>query len=209
MKFIKKSFFQQRSKKAFSLVELLVVLAIIGVLSSLSVIGFQKLTKNSQFKFVGRTIADQLTLGRQTALTKNCEVEVQILSYKDPEKGNREAYRAIRLFIVGEKEKTPLGKMTSLPEKVIFSENAELSPLLTSEEIRSEETEVRGLQNVNCRLFRFHANGATDLPVGANVKWHLTAIYEADAEKEPQQLKYFYTFSIDPIAGTVRVYGGE
>jgi prepilin-type N-terminal cleavage/methylation domain-containing protein len=68
----------QRQTAAFSLVELMVVLAIIGVLASLATFGLASLTKADQVETAGGLISSMLTQARSEAISRGRLVQLRI-----------------------------------------------------------------------------------------------------------------------------------
>ena len=71
-------------RAAFSLVELLVVITIIAIIAGFAVPAVTGIMRGSALTQASQLLTDQLSMGRQLALSKNRAVEVRIYKYADP-----------------------------------------------------------------------------------------------------------------------------
>jgi prepilin-type N-terminal cleavage/methylation domain-containing protein len=60
-----------RKSRAFSLLELLIVIAILAMLSSVTVAGFNSIVASSRMDLAGRIVVDEIALARQMAVSRN------------------------------------------------------------------------------------------------------------------------------------------
>src|SRR5580658_2395810 len=97
------------SRRAFSLMELIVVIAIIVVIAGFTVPQAGQILKGSTLTQGSTILTDQIRLAREFALAKNCKVEVRFYQYADPETPGETTgpggagtgqYRGIQLFQV-------------------------------------------------------------------------------------------------------------
>ena len=73
------------SRKAFSLVELLIVIVIIGIITGFAVPAITGMLKSSQLTQASGQLVDTVALARQTAMSKNRAIEVRFYRYADNE----------------------------------------------------------------------------------------------------------------------------
>ena len=192
------------SRRAFSLMELIVVIAIIAVIATYVAPSASEILKGSTVTQASTTLTDQIRLAREFATTKNCKVEVRFYQYADPEvpgeiKGNPLSgqYRAIQVFQVLNVSKAssvnagnvagevtvPIDKIQMLPQGVIMNSSAIFSTLLNNynSPVISGASEPTGLQlprgvgqNYNYVTFRFLQDGSTNLASAGTNPWFIT-----------------------------------
>ncbi len=73
------------SRRAFTLIEMLAVMAIIAIVAVFVVPAATSILKGSQLTQASAMLTDQFSLARQQALTKNTMVEVRLIRFSDPE----------------------------------------------------------------------------------------------------------------------------
>lgn len=173
-------------RSAFSLVELLVVVAVIAIIISFAIPAANSMLKGSQLTQGSQALGDQIAFARQAALSHNRPVEVRFYRFADldtpGEKIDREEtwkFRAFQLFEVLENSAVvPLNKMQRFP-KMVIADRDKYSTLLrdslrgpykrAEEDATAPEIPVRyGDLAVGRRYeyvsFRFLQDGSTDLP---------------------------------------------
>jgi uncharacterized protein (TIGR02596 family) len=223
----------RRTVRGFSLIELLVVCAIIAVIVGFTIPAATTLIKGSQLTQAAQIVSDQIGLARQLALSKNRSVEVRFYRFGDketpgessdnPENGK---YRAFQCFEITESgAAVPLTKLQRLPSAVIMN-RAELSSLLDEKNRTPKDAQkVPGAPELprdvklayRYQAFRFLQDGSTDLPAldpGSNdaKTWFLT-LHSIDLPDTLSELKdpkggtiNFFTLQIDPVSGAIRSY---
>ena len=72
-------------RSAFSLVEMLVVIAIIGIIGAFAVPAVKGMLKGSGLNTGANMLSDEIALARQHALTKSRIVEFRFYRFADPE----------------------------------------------------------------------------------------------------------------------------
>jgi len=185
-----------KAGRAFTLLELLVVMAIVILLASMAVPAFNSITVGSNLNRAGQIIGDQISLARQEAVTKNREVQVRFYDV-----ATNQSWRGIQIWRV---EQTDVGTnniavnhMITLPEGIVINPATNLSPLLTA------DGSLNGTGNVpQYKGFRFRANGATDSTVTA-ANGYVT-LQQANAQGNPP--KNYYTVQINPVTGKVLAF---
>ncbi len=203
--------FITKSEKAFSLLEMLVVLAIMAVMVSISIPMFDHLFNEADLGSCGKRVIDELVMARQKASSRNLVVEVRFYFLKAEENGkpsSKESYRAMQSFLLEDEKTTPLNKVLYLPSPVIFAvESKKLTSLLTSEpETDSSQKVAPSGEGLNRYVaFHFHPNGATDLVADPAF---LTLVSQRQMEKARAEGKEtprdFFTIQIDPKNGRIQ-----
>jgi uncharacterized protein (TIGR02596 family) len=206
----------QKSKSAFSLIELIAVISIIVIIAAFAVPAANTILRGSQLTQGAQMISGQLSLARQQALTRNHAIEIRIFRFADSEQPGEDAmapdtgkYRAIQMFEVLENGvAVPLSKVERLPNSIVFNDQ-ELSTIIkekTPQEPRQSDPELpRGVKKAYQYVsFRFRPDGSTDLnPIK---QWFVTLHSITDIVEGTQPPPNFFTVQIDPVSGATRDY---
>ncbi len=219
-------FNESTSRRAFTLVELLVVMAIIILLTALVAPSMSGIMRGSQLSQGGQMVQDELALLRQQALSKNRTVEVRLYRFADPSMAGEKTstpsgfYRAIQGFEISEDgtSKKPTGKMLLLPNTVIMDSGI-LSSLIqqspggeiTASSTTSTQHPVadpllpRVGMNYKYVSFQIMPDGSDSL-IPRSSLWYVTlhAITNGDGLQTPPP--NFFTIKIDPFNGHTIIY---
>jgi uncharacterized protein (TIGR02596 family) len=117
------------TRKAFSLVELLIVILIIGIVAGFAVPAVQGMLRGSQLSQASGQLVDAMALARQTALSKNRIIEVRIYRFadkespgEDPLKPETGHFRGLQTFEISESGVLlPVSKLIRLPDNIIMN----------------------------------------------------------------------------------------
>jgi len=201
-----------KKNPAFSLIELLVVISIIGILSAAAIGGLSNVARSTNLTSAAQRLGDQFALARQTAVARNLPVEVRI--YKLPDfdftTGGATLWRGLQLFIKDGTSDVPASRPLFLPQRVIISENAQASPLLSG--LGAELTPPSSVgafttANVRYKSFTIRPNGTVTATSSIpDADWFLTVHHENDAKPDGIKPANFATIQIDPVSGAVRTY---
>lgn len=204
-----------RMKAGFSLVELLVVVAVVVVITGLAVPAFNSISRSSGVALAGDMVMGQLALARQAALARNRPVEVRFYRIADPDGDGSMEYRALQLFeVLPDGNYTPLGRVERLPGRVIISETSGLSTLISS--LADDTTNygmpsplpaIPALGSYTGLAFRILPNGSTDLPAfpASEESFHMTLHTKTEPIENGRPIN-FVTVQIDPINGSLRSF---
>jgi uncharacterized protein (TIGR02596 family) len=194
----------------FSLLEMLVVILIISIIATFAVPVVTGINRSSQLARGTQIVADQLAIARQTAITRNRQVEVRFFKFADPEQPmSRNCFRGLQVLeVINPRAISPLDKMQPLPTNVIIDASAALSSLLDP----AQKTAVPGADqlprvgtNYQYVSLRFRPDGSTDL-LPTKGPWFLTLHEEIYGDGLTRPPANFTTLEIDPINGSVKFY---
>ena len=208
-------------RSAFSLIELVVVIAIIAIIATFTVPAATTILRGSAITQASQTLTDQISLARQMALSRNRAVEVRFYQYADPEApgetvGDQSTwkYRAIQLFeIVESGVAIPLDKPQRLPVSVVIEPNIAFSTLIPATPTKPAATDPdlpRGIIKPNYRYasFRFLQDGSTNLAPTST--WFVSIHNLTDTPTGTTMKKAngdpinFFTLQIDPVSGAIK-----
>ena len=183
---------------AFSLIELLVVVAIFSIMVALVIPAFTQVRAAGVLTRGGQVLADQIALARQEASTTNRDMEVRIVDVGG-------VYRAVQLWIRGEPATRPIGRIEQLPDGVVFSSNTSLSPLLDpapASPIVSGTAVFGALGSRPYKGFRIRANGALDAAV--NLSNNFLTVQSANEVTVPPS--NYFTVRVNPVTSQVTIH---
>jgi uncharacterized protein (TIGR02596 family) len=216
-----------KNRRAFSLIELIVVIAIIVLIAGFTVPAATTILRGSALSQASNTIVGQISLARQQALTKNRAVEVRFYRFADPETPGEDVsnpssgkFRALQLFEVLENGvAVPLDKPQMLPNNVVFAyaeEEGGLSSIIDKAKAgtpkrpgtddRAAPRLPRGIDyKYEFVSFRFLQDGSTDLT--PTDTWYVTLIGLTDKLPAPNRPPAnFFTVQVDPVSGSTRTF---
>ena len=200
---------------AFSILELLVVIAIIGILATLATAGLDSVSRSTKLASAAQRLGDQIALARQTAVARNLPVEVRL--YKLPDfdlaSGSPTIWRGLQVFLIDGLNATPVTRPLFFPHRVIVSENGEVSPLLQNsasslgEEVTpSSRVGAFAPADVRYKSFTIRPNGtvtsSNNIPAE---NWFLTLHHENDRKPDGIKPANFATIQINPVTGKVSI----
>lgn len=201
--------------RAFTLLELLVVMAISTILAALSIPAISSISNSYQLNSASQSILGQLTYARQDALANNRADQVrfyQIAGYK----GTR-VYRALQVFRENTDDSgtttiTPISKPYFLPQGLWMVYSASIT---TASTLFSTATSGAESSNGDAAhplpppdgvspyiYFRFRPSGQTDLSASSliTIAWQTAPIVASNLPAN------FVTLQIDSVNGNVRIY---
>ena len=226
MKSIRPLFLQVR--RGFTLVEILIVLALIAMLLFFTVPGLKDVLKGSKLTGASDQIAGDLNLARQTAIKESVPVEVRLYKFRDPSAKNEERFAAYQCFRLVQDLTSPFDyttariakpifeKVKTIPQGVVLVATDMWSPLLTDDKMKQDRQRVRGLvpgeRDTEAQYFSFiiTPEGETNLDRSGAKQWYITLVTENEYQKAPDpnamRPNNFITLQIDPFTANVRRY---
>jgi uncharacterized protein (TIGR02596 family) len=215
-------------RKAFTLVEILIVLAIIAMLLFFTVPGLTDVLKGSKLTSTADQIIQDIGLARQTAIREGVPVEVRFYKFRNPDAQNEERFAAYQCYRLRQDLNTPsdytadrvsvpvFEKLKFIPAGVTLVDADQWSPLIASEKMHNDRERVRGLvpgeKDTEAQYYSFiiSAEGETNLDRSGAKQWYLSMVTEAEYRKAPNPMAIkpsnFITLQIDPYTANVRRY---
>lgn len=224
-----KTLLSGRRPRGFTLVEILVVLAIISVIMFFAMPNLQQVVKGSKLVQAGEQLRGDLALAVQTAAKDSIPIEIRFYRYNDPEltiSSNGKLFTAYGIYrLLPDLDKPsdptaprildPLIKIKKLPAGVGIPEDALLSPLVANENIPTASEEVRGLiptqrrTEAIYRAFQLTTDGGTNLDKSGRQQWYVTLVDTDEIERNGGSVnnltpKNYVTLQIDPFNASIR-----
>lgn len=216
-------------RRAFTLVEVLIVIALIAMLLFLTVPGIKDVMKGTKLTTAADQMVGDLNLARQTAIKESMPVEVRLYKFFDPAQKEQRfgAYQCFKLaqdlnkpseYTADRIPKPIFEKVKAIPQGVVIVESEQWSPLVTDESMKLEgkRERVRGLvpgemdTEAEYRSFIISPEGETSLDRSGAKQWYLTMVTEAEYQKAPDPIamrpKSFIMLQVDPFTANVRRY---
>ena len=209
--------------RGFTLVEMLLVMAVIVVLLALIVPSTISLLRGSQVGQGGEVVVSQLELARQTALARNRSVQVRVCRPVNGQfTGMMPLFAApatntdgsVKMSASGTVTTvyTQVGKPVSLPNAVIIDAGSKLSTLLNPNGVTptsaTSADPVWGSLGTNYQYvaFQFRPDGSTDLATSTSTPWFLTVHNATDGDALDTPPTNYCTIQIDPYNGHIQEF---
>lgn len=221
----------QNRRQGFTLVEVLVVLAIISIVMFFSVPNMGEIIKGSKLTQAGDQLKNDLAIAQLTAVKENLSVEVRFYQYKQPEMDPALAassYSAYQMFTLipdstkpsdptAERILAPIDKIKKLPSGVVIPASETWSTLVINSALATGEQMVQGLiptekqTSATYRSFIINPDGSTNLDSSGVNQWYVTLINLTDLEKAGGSVdsiapNNYITIQVDPYNGGARWY---
>lgn len=197
---------RRRSRSAFTLIEMLVVIVIIGVLITVSAPAIDGVLRSSRLTSTADNLRNYLSGAQQLAVAQNVEVEVRISESTSPSAlDGVPRVRTLRTYVLrsdsdrGTGAYVREGAPLKFDDAIAISAQPSLSSLL-NRPFHSDPDEAQGARYVS---FHFFPDGSTDLPSGQ--PWFLTLLedkYASDATAPAN----FVTIQVHPTSGKLRTF---
>jgi uncharacterized protein (TIGR02596 family) len=202
------------NKRAFSLIEMLVVMAIIAILGALVAPLAFSVQKSSAMTTAGQLLGNELSLARQEAISHNHDVEFRFYSYSDSTlPGGTPRIQAFQAFDYNASGAvTPLSKVIHLPNSIVLDSGATLSTLFAASQLKTwtatdTQPSLPSLgTSYKAYVFRFRADGETNLTPFPPPLWYLTVHPQSDGDALANPPKNYVTLVLDPVNGHFAVY---
>jgi uncharacterized protein (TIGR02596 family) len=183
----------------FSLVELLVVMAILILLAAATMPALQSTLVGSNLNRAGLLVGDQIQLARQEAVARNCEVRIVFYNLTN---GATKGWCGLQVFRVEQSSdqasSVAITRVVGLPDGIVVSSNPNLSPLLTAY-ANTSMTNLPGKGSVEMAEIRFRGNGF--LSGGVTSSNNFLTLQNANAVGVPPA--NFYSLQVNPVTGKI------
>lgn len=194
-------------KNAFSMVELLVVMTILGILFTLAAVSFMGAGSGLSLSQVGEQIGVEIRRARQIATAKSIAVEVRFYDLATDEDDDYVSVIQIveQLSDGGYQAENPI----RFPSDIGIVRDSELTSFFAA---NATDVLIQGTagdtlpneQEATYIAFRFRPDGSTNL---TDERWFLTATHKAVTESSGGGIPdNFYTIQVDPVLGQITSY---
>jgi uncharacterized protein (TIGR02596 family) len=186
--------------RAFSLIELLAVMAIVAVVTLLVVPAFSSIGAAGKLKEAATGMLDQIDAARQQAEESGGAVEIRLLKAKGAIHYSGIEYRQTRLG--GE-----LGKPMALPDGVVLLDDPALSPLLALMPLGSDSLQAGSRwEGGSYKTLKLRTSGALELPNTAKAtELYLTLAADRNGTQGSVPSNYA-TLQLNPETGRPLLY---
>lgn len=189
----------RRSGGGFSLIELLAVVAIIGLLAGLATIAMNSVLSASQFDQAAQMVLGEFEAARNAAISRNRRAEVRL--YRQ---NANEPVTSLRAFLLNDDATaTPIGKVQRFPTPMQISTETSLSSLLSLPTFSASAADGNPAPHSFFSI-RFRPDGSTELPRlagNARALWFLTIVHGARPGSGTEAPPNYWTIQIDPVTG--------
>jgi len=186
-------------RHAFSLVELLVVIALVAILSSMAVVAFSGIQRFSGLTRGGSALADTIAMARQQAATRNRLVELRIIGLPG---AASPSYTVFQLYTTGTDGTltVPASKIERLPNGIEVADGSSLSPLLSSTNGILANSPLGA--NLPWKGLTFRPDGSLGGSVSSAPSF-ITLRHFSDTTSPP---KNYFTIRVNPINGRITTH---
>ena len=191
-----------RVRSAFSLIELLVVVAIIGLLMTAAVPALNSVLENGRLTQAATLVVNQFNLAKQRASAENKNITVRFI-----QKDASSPYDRIQLVTLDSANNaTPVSRLTTLPMQTAIASDTALTSLMSLESTASSAKDPSLPELGTSYLYKqctFRPRGSLDLNIQSN--WFATVVLQRNASNTTAPAN-FATIQIDPVNGGLQIY---
>lgn len=194
----------------FSLIELLLVVAIVGILSVLAIGGFNQTVRGTKITSTAQGVADALGLARNSALARNTPVQIRFYKFPTFDAATNSApdtFRGLQIFACESRTTNAITRPFLFPNPVIASKDATKSSILQQTEF-SGTGAVSGYSNYKYVTLTFGSDGmirtgSSQLTTTNEFFITLQAVLDTDNSTWP---KNYATVSVNPVTGNTKIF---
>jgi len=202
------------SRRAFSVMELLIVVAIMAIITSVSLPAITSLLQSSNLAQGGQDLVGEIGKARQFASTRNTTIEVRLIQC------STYGYNAIQLWSASSEQAaaTALTRMVYLPSTVVISKDSSYYSQLLSQLSSGQTMTVNGGKTASyvsfCvmpsgQLQLTSANSATETLTMSNLYLTVVPSRYGTTSLEPGSAgspSNYFTVQINPCTAAVQTY---
>lgn len=195
----------------YSLVEMMVVLAVVMILFTVAATGFRKSWESQEIKASALHLAHDIALAAQTAQKLNTTVTLRFIKYLPKAvASDKPHYHAYQLLIQDPDSSTPklkgLFELQTLEGTTLVSENTRFTSVLYSPaQKRGATDEDLAIGDYEYFSIEFRPNGSTNLLPGSQPAT-ITLIPVRYVDNLGEVPKEYQTLVLHPENGTVSIY---
>jgi uncharacterized protein (TIGR02596 family) len=201
--------------RAFTLIELLAVIAVIGLITATTVPMLFSTMKANRLSAAGEELVNRISLAQQMAVSRNHEIELRFYHYVDPEDpASKDHYRSTLIAqpapdpnAPGSVETIVLSDMSYLRNGIVIANDETLSPILTEasrNDYPDADGRIRGA-TASYKTIRFFPDGSCDVILVTN-KAYLTVVEERDFAVVGGIPKNFFAVQVDHYTSRATTY---
>lgn len=199
------------SPRAFSLIELLVVVAIVAVLSTLAITAFNSTVRGTKVTSTAQAVSDALSLARSSAVARNKPVEIRFLELPkfDQAGSTPEYFRGMQIFLIESSTNSQaLTKPFLFPNPIVASTDSKKSSILAQTKLSGGTNRVSG-SIFNYIPLTFGSDGmirAQSTGLTTTNEWFITVQTEKDLTTDATWPDNYATISVNPVTGNTKIY---
>jgi len=196
---------KRQTHSAFSLIELLIVISLMGILLVLTVPAVTATLEGNNITRAGQIAADQIALARQIASTRNLGAEVRFI--KIPSR-SASGYSALQVWTTDSRgQSSPANKVVVLPEGIAVSDRPTVSPLFSVPQAPTGSMPSGPYTGQSYGGIRLRASGAVSPPPAASdrASLYITLVNSRLAGNSDVPANYL-TLQINPDTGNTEIY---
>ena len=198
-----------RSKAGFTLVEMMVVVAILALIISMTTQMANHVVASNNLTLAGEALQDQLRSARHLAIAKDRVVEVRFYKTSDPESMEAKLHiHSMQTFLYDDENlgARPFKEIFKFPNNVVLSDREQLSSLITDSRVKKNwkqqdpKVAVPGSGSAYVAYsLRFMPDGSTDLDT--QKLWFATLHASHETTVPPAN---YVTVQVKAARGTIR-----
>jgi uncharacterized protein (TIGR02596 family) len=188
------------------LIELLVVVAIIGLLMTAAVPALNSVLENGCLTQAATLVVNQFNLARQRASAENKNITVRFL-----QKDASSPYDRIQLVTLDSATNaTPVSRLITLPMQTAIASDTALTSLMSLTESTANSARDPSIPELGTSyLYKqctFRPRGSLDgNPLTITDKWFATVVLQRNASNTTAPAN-FATIQVDPVNGGLQIY---